>query len=98
MKLQVDPELLAATAPPLRRAVAVADDLATTRRHVASGAVELGDESLARSVEEFLDAWSVGLVALARRGRTLADLIDLAVERYGAAEHAVGARTREAGS
>lgn len=95
-RLHVDPQLLASTAPPLRRAVAVADDLATTRRHVDSGAVDFGDPALARTAVEFLDGWSAGLAALARRGRTLADLVELTVERYATAEREVGSQAREA--
>lgn len=103
MRVQVDVELLRATAVPLRQAVAVVDELATVRAGLREGALPLGpevlgDEVLAHSVEGFLDAWSGGLTAVGQRGQALAGMLELAAGHYGATEHRLRGQAREAGS
>ncbi len=96
MRVQVDVELLRATAVPLRQAVAVVDELAAVRAEL--GELPLGDEALANSVEGFLDAWHGGLTAVGQRGQALAGMLELAAEHYGATDHKVRGQAREAGS
>jgi hypothetical protein len=98
MKVQVDVELLRAAAVPLRQAVAVVDELATVRAELRESALPIGEQVLARSVEDFLDAWSGGLAAVGQRGRALAGMLELAAGQYGAIEHKVRGQAREAGS
>ena len=69
MKVQVDVELLRATAAPLREAVAVLDGLPAVRAELgggtASGAV-LGEPALGDAVERFLACWSGGMSGVRR--------------------------------
>jgi hypothetical protein len=98
MRVQVDVEQLRATAAPLRQAVAVVDELCTLRGELHEGALPVGDEALAHSLEGFLGAWSGGLTAVGERGRALAGMLELASEQYIGTDHKVRGQAREAGA
>jgi hypothetical protein len=94
MRVEVDVELLRATAPPLRQAVAVVDELMGVRGEMR--AAPLGDDLLGRSVEGFLEAWSGGLKAAGDRGRALAGMLERAAEHYEHTEHTVHGQAKDA--
>jgi hypothetical protein len=100
MRVQVDVELLRATAPPLRRAVEVVDELARGSLRSGSDAVgeAVGDEVLGRALAGFVASWSDQLTATADRSRALAGMLDRAAEHYGHTEHTVHGQARQAGT
>jgi hypothetical protein len=98
MRVQVDVELLRSTAPPLRQAVAVVDEVAAVRQSMRAGttADPVGDETLGRALEGFLESWSGELAAAGDRGRALAGMLDRAAEHYGHTEHTVHGKAKQA--
>ena len=91
MRVRVDVELLRATAPPLRQAVAVVDELGGLRESMRAGSTAgpVGDPTLGRALEDFLLSWSDQLTATGDRGRALAGMLERAAEHYGHTEHTV---------
>jgi hypothetical protein len=99
MRVQVDVELLRATAPPLRQASAVVDDLRGMRQSGSEPvAGHVGDQTLGRAIDGFLTAWSDQLDAAGQRGRALAGMLERAAEHYAHTEHHVHGQAKQAQS
>lgn len=82
MKVSVDPDLMRATAQPLRRGAAAGRDLARNQAGLTEEAAQLGSAELATAVEDFAQAWRVGFSALADAGLGFAELLDRAAQTY----------------
>jgi hypothetical protein len=92
MRMQVDVELLRATAPPLRQASAVVDELQSVRPEAG----QVGDELLGRALDGFLQAWSGQLHAAGQRGRALAGMLEQAADHYVHTEKQVHGQAKDA--
>jgi hypothetical protein len=93
MRLQVDPERLAETAAPLRRAVEVAREVDAAREGLKAHVARAGSDQVRRAAEDFLDAWSRRLGGVADRGEALVRMLEWAASSYGEVEE----RLRRAG-
>jgi hypothetical protein len=89
MRLQVDPERLAETAAPIRRAVDAAREVAAAREGLKAHVARAGSDQVRRAAEDFLDAWSHGLGGVADRGEALVRMLELAASSYGEVEERV---------
>ena len=72
MMLQVDPAALQATAGPLREVADVSRGVDGARAEMTAQLARAGSESVRRSTESFLDAWSTSLRGVSDRVESLA--------------------------
>ena len=86
MMLQVDPAVLQATAGPLREVGDVSRTVDAARPEITAQLAGAGSEPVRRSVESFLDAWSVGLRGVSDRVDSLAGKLHTAAAAYEDAE------------
>ena len=86
MMLQVDPAALQATAGPLREVADVSRGVDGARAEMTAQLARAGSESVRRSTESFLDAWSTSLRGVSDRAESLATKLHTAAGAYEDAE------------
>jgi hypothetical protein len=84
--LRVQPEQLASSTRALRDVSTVSRSLDASRGEITDELGRAGSDTVSRSTEAFLDAWSLGLRGVSERASRLGDTLHLAASEYQQAE------------
>jgi hypothetical protein len=85
--LRVQPEQLTSSTRALRDVAEVSRALDASRGEIADELGRIGSDTVSRSTEAFLDAWSLGLRGVSERAGRLGGTLHAASSEYQQAEH-----------